>query len=279
VKISVSTLGCPAWTLDEILTNCQRYGYDGIELRGIENHLDITTSPYFATPAAIAATKAQIEGAGLSISAIDCSAQFASPQGIEASRAEARAAIDLANALGAGFIRVFGGEATDGESRARGTQRLIEELRVLGDYAFERNVTVLLENHDTYITGADVADILSRVGHASVGALWDVHNSVSAGESISNSVSALWPFLRLVHVKDSGGSAESKADHTYCLLGDGDIPIRESIAELTARGYEGYVSVEWEKLWQPKLMEPEVVFPQYANVLQEYVDQASLMKV
>jgi sugar phosphate isomerase/epimerase len=273
MKISVSTLGCPTWSLSEILANCLQYGYGGIELRGIEGHLDITCSPYFATPAAIAATKRQFEDVGLAISAIDCSAQFASLRGIEQSRAEARAAIDLAQALGARFIRVFGGEASDGESRETGTERLVEELFVLGDYAYDRNVSVLLENHDAYVSGIQLAEVISRVRHSAVGALWDVHNSVVAGESLSASISALRPFLRFVHVKDSRSS-----DGAYCLLGEGDQPIRESVLKLVEHGYDGYISVEWEKLWQPNLIEPEVVFPQYAKRLMEYLGQAYLVR-
>ena len=271
MKISVSTLGCPTWSLSEILANCPQYGYNGIEFRGLEGHLDINCSPHFATPDAIAATKRQFDEVGLAISAIDCSAQLASLKGIEQSRAEARAAINLAQALGARFIRVFGGEAADGESRETATDRLVEELFVLGDYAYDRNVSVLLENHDAYVSGIQLAEVLSRVRHSAVGALWDVHNSVVAGESVSDSISALLPFLRFVHVKDSRSS-----DGTYCLLGEGDKPIRESVLKLFEQGYNGTISVEWEKLWQPNLIEPEVVFPQYSKKLMEYLGQAFL---
>jgi len=273
MKISVSTLGCPGWSLSEILANCRQYGYDGIELRGIGSHLDLTNSPHFATHASTLDTRKQFDNAGLAISAIDCSATLASLKGIEKSRAEARAAIDLANALGAPFIRVFGGDVTDGERREAATDRLVEELIQLGNYASYKNVAVLLENHDAYVTGVQVAEALGRVQHPSVGALWDTHNSFMAGEPASASISALWPFLRLVHVKDS---ARDAAVGAYCLLGEGDTPIREAISELSDRGYDGYISVEWEKRWHPNLVEPEVVFPQYAKVLREYIDHASL---
>jgi len=35
MKLGVSTLGCPDWTLDEILTRLPGYGYEGVELRGL----------------------------------------------------------------------------------------------------------------------------------------------------------------------------------------------------------------------------------------------------
>ena len=36
MKISFSTLGCPAWSLDRILDAAGRLGYDGVELRFVE---------------------------------------------------------------------------------------------------------------------------------------------------------------------------------------------------------------------------------------------------
>jgi fatty-acyl-CoA synthase len=37
--------------------------------------------------------------------------------------------------------------------------------------------------------------------------------------------------------------------------------VRESIAALGALGYEGWLSIEWEKRWHPELAEPELALP------------------
>jgi fatty-acyl-CoA synthase len=55
------------------------------------------------------------------------------------------------------------------------------------------------------------------------------------------------------------------------LLGDGDIPVEEGLRLLRAIGYEGWISVEWEKKWHPEIAEPEVAFPQYMRVLRKYL--------
>jgi len=46
------------------------------------------------------------------------------------------------------------------------------------------------------------------------------------------------------------------------------------MAKLISYGYDGDVSVEWEKRWHPDIHEPEIAFPQYADVLRRYVDLA-----
>jgi hypothetical protein len=38
---------------------------------------------------------------------------------------------------------------------------------------------------------------------------------------------------------------------------------------LAAGGYDGYLTLEWEKKWQPEIAEPEVVFPAYARFLRQ----------
>ena len=49
VKLQPGTLGCPDWTLSEILTRVKAYGYDGVELRGLGPDLDLVQSPHFSS--------------------------------------------------------------------------------------------------------------------------------------------------------------------------------------------------------------------------------------
>jgi sugar phosphate isomerase/epimerase len=54
-------------------------------------------------------------------------------------------------------------------------------------------------------------------------------------------------------------------------LGEGDIPVEEGLRSLDTIGYDGCISVEWEKKWHPEIAEPEIAFPQYMRVLRTYV--------
>ena len=47
MKLCFSTLGCPDWTLDEILSTAKDLGYDSIEVRGISNELYAPKIPAF----------------------------------------------------------------------------------------------------------------------------------------------------------------------------------------------------------------------------------------
>ena len=269
MKLGVSTLGCPDWTLDEILTRLPGYGYDGVELRGLGPDLDLTLSPAFA-PSAIAETRRRFADAGLAICGVDTSCNFSSPDPAARQRSleEGRRAIDLAAALGAPTVRVFGGGIGDESERAEAVKRVASALVELGDRAASAEArTVVLETHDAFSTGAQIADVLRQAAHPRVKALWDLHHPYRQGESPAETFAALGPYVEQTHVKDSA------PDGTYCLLGEGNIPVREMLRLLKGGGYDGWINLEWEKRWIPALADPRVAFPQYAARLRQYLQE------
>jgi sugar phosphate isomerase/epimerase len=266
MKLSVSTLGCPTWTLDEVLARCPGYGYDAIELRGIGNELDLTKTPDFGSTAAVAATKQRILDAGLVVSAVDSSVQFSNAALTQHNIDHGKSSIDLAAGLGAPFVRVFGGAVPEGVERSTAVELVADGLTVLGEHALANGgVIVVLETHDAFSTGAQVVDVLARTDHPRVAALWDLHHPFRHGEAPERTARLLGARVKFAHVKDS------RPGEGYCLLGDGDIPVVECLQQLRQIGYDGYVSVEWEKRWHPSIPEPEIAFPQYADKLREYL--------
>ena len=41
----------------------------------------------------------------------------------------------------------------------------------------------------------------------------------------------------------------------------------EAYQVLRAGGYDGWLTLEWEKKWHPEIEEPEVAFPGYARYM------------
>ena len=269
MKLGVSTLGCPDWTLDEILTRVPGYGYEGIELRGLGPDLDLTKAPAF-TASAIEGTVRRFADAGLAVCGVDTSCSFTDPDASARERAleEGRRAVDLAAALGAPTVRVFGGGIADEVGRPDAVKRVASALVELGEYAESvGTVLVVLETHDAFSTGAQAADVLRQAAHPRVRALWDLHHPFRQGEAPAETFDALGPYVEQAHVKDS------KPGGTYCLLGEGDIPILPMLRLLKSGGYDGWINLEWEKRWIPALADPSVAFPQYAALLREYLDR------
>ena len=56
----------------------------------------------------------------------------------------------------------------------------------------------------------------------------------------------------------------------YCKLGEGNVPVQKFITRLMGIGYDGYVTMEWEKAWLPGLAEPEEILPDAAKKLRQW---------
>jgi sugar phosphate isomerase/epimerase len=99
--------------------------------------------------------------------------------------------------------------------------------------------------------------------HPAVQILWDIHHPFRiAGESIVQSMHNLNGYVKYTHIKDSLLNEDGE-NYTYVPLGSGEIPLFEAIHALKQRGYDGWLTLEWEKRWCPQIDPPEVIFPQY----------------
>ena len=256
--LAFSTLGCPAWPFDRILQAATEYGYDAIELRGLQDEMDLPRAQPFIA-ANRAATRRRIEAAGVGICCVSSSG-VVEQKNLDHVKAHA----ELARDLGCPVVRVFGGNLSTEVPHAEAVVRAAQTLRAFGDAARDAGVAVVLETHDAFSTGAQVAELLAETAHPAVFSLWDLHHPYRQGEAPEETHRHLAPTLRHVHIKDG-------RDGAYTLMGEGDVPLSAMLDRILDGGYAGPISLEWEKRWHPQLPEPEVAFPQYARALRSYL--------
>jgi sugar phosphate isomerase/epimerase len=145
---------------------------------------------------------------------------------------------------------------------------IAEALRRLCNRAAPLGVRLVLETHDGFSRGAAVAELLRRVSDPAFGALWDVHHPYRMGETVEETDSLIGARVAHVHVKDATREGDG---WRFVLLGDGELPVARQIDLLAQRGYDGYLSVDWEKMWHPEIAAPEVALPHYAAALRRYI--------
>jgi sugar phosphate isomerase/epimerase len=276
IPLAFSTLGCPAWEWKKILDFGTQHGFSAIELRGLEGKLDLPAHPIFAADR-IEQTKKEIRASNLKIACVSSSAQMyvEDPAKRATQLADARRFIDLAAALGAPYVRVFGGKADSDKSPAPDDAtkaRVAAGLRELGTYAGPRNVTVIIESHDHFTASATLKDVLHAADSEHVALLWDAHHTfATSNEDPEFTVKQLGPWIRHTHLKDSTGSGE---DRKYVLTGRGNVPIQRQIEALRSIGYKGFYCFEWEKLWHPDIDDPEIAIADYAHVVGQCLGNA-----
>ena len=60
----------------------------------------------------------------------------------------------------------------------------------------------------------------------------------------------------------------------YKMMGYGDVPVMQAMDELKKSGYDGFISLEWLKRWNPDLQEPGIVFAHYKSYMDFILSQS-----
>src|SRR5512133_3184939 len=108
LPIAVSTLGCPKWDWDTIVRNTSKWGFAALELRGIQDQMDLPKCPEFMGTR-LPGTLKDLDSAGLVISDLGASAQMHEPDPVKRAKHmdEARRFITLAHEMHSPYVRVF----------------------------------------------------------------------------------------------------------------------------------------------------------------------------
>lgn len=270
MKLSITTLGCPEWSFEQILTNFEALGVEGIEVRGIEGNVDADKIPYFSEEQKDE-TLARVAAHNLKLIGFGTSANFHDPAKLAANIAQCKTTIDVCRRMGIPAIRVFGNNCPDGEGREETLKRIGEGIREVCHYADGTGVKVLLEIHGQINSVENVKPILDICGgEPSFGIIWDVmHSDKTTGDDFEAFYQLVKPYLCHMHLKDHLRASEPP--FKLVNIGRGDIPLKAIIRRVLEDGYDGYFSFEWEKKWHPELDEPEIAFPEYIAFMKEFM--------
>jgi sugar phosphate isomerase/epimerase len=268
VKLSFSTLACPDWSMPQIIAIAAAAGYDGIELRFVENEDSFWKLPAFRGTQ-LASTKRALSDHGLTISCVDTSCRFHSPDAQERARwlEEGERMADLAASLNAPGIRVFGERIQAAADRASTVAWISDSIRTLGERVAASGIEVWLETHGDFASASATAEILAESGSLNIGAVWDPANCfLESGEQPQEGASALGSRIRHVHIKDLRQNSEGWKP---VLTGEGNFPLQEVRSALHQLDYDRFASFEWEKKWHPEIADANVALPHFARWFRE----------
>jgi len=268
MKLAFSTLGCPNWELDQIVETAERLGYDGVELRAVGGSLDLLGRPEFIS-SNLRLSRTLFEDRNLEICCVDTSCTFHSSDQSERSTQVDLALkhAELAAELRAPLIRIFPDKIQPGATRSETRDYIVESLRLLAE-RLPGEVAVALETHGDFARMETTTEIMRLVNHPRVRLIWDVANSLAAGDSIGDAGKAVEPFLSHIHLRDA--RPVSTSEHWLPVLaGRGDVSFAEALITIEKLNYDGYVSFEWEKYWHPEIEEPEVALPDFINTIRK----------
>ncbi|NDV62267.1 TIM barrel protein [Puniceicoccales bacterium CK1056] len=249
---SFSSLGCPELGLEEIVKLAQQYDLSRLELRTVEDRVDLPE--LFKGRYGNAETLSRyLSDEGMSVVALDASLKLVG--NTPSDRDEFLKFMEWADALGAPNVRIFdGGSFTPelGEADMEAALETISWWR--GEQAGNGwKADIMVETHDC-LTATRAVQQLQAALSDPVRILWDTHHTwKKADEKIEDTWAALKEWIPHVHVKDSISEPSARHPFTYVMLGDGEFDLASTVDLLRGEAFQGTVSIEWERKWHPYL--------------------------
>ncbi len=263
MKLAFSTLGCPDWTLEKIATFAGEHGFEGVELRTHED------GRHFLPDASLEEAKRVGElfrSRGTRVFSLTSYARFGSTDRAElvANRDTLLHVLDLADAAGADFVRIFAGQFGRTKSREQALADVAEHLVPCCAKARQVEVRLAVETHDDWCDPVNIRGLQERVGNG-FGVVWDFANTIRVtGKGVREQFEALKDSILYCHVKD-WADPDGKAH--YVPVGTGQAPVKEVLRMLEENHLDVFLCFEHEKMWHPELPDPEEALPAYVKFM------------
>lgn len=268
MKIAGHTMGTPEYDLYGAARLFREIGLDAIEVIFQDGYG--CAFNWASTDGDVLDFRKYLDRIGLEAS---CVVSYASdynalsPEKRAAAVRDCRRAVEIASLLSAGYVRIYGGTYLAGDRGFEGKRAvLVETMRDLSAYAGDRGVALVLENHfNTMTTMPDITmSIVAEIDRENVGILYDQANiTFMNGPDYEASIRVQKDKILYVHAKDlifkeSAGEFRAR-DVTHVSLeertvlskpvGQGIVPWHKIVPLLRANGYDGYLSLEYERRW------------------------------
>ena len=261
MKLSFSTKGWKGISFEEFISAAKEYDFLGIELNDIKTQAEDKSSPFHKENRF--AAKRLLKENGLTIPCIDSSCDITAPA--EIIQRDIDFCIELAADMNIPYVRVCA-------RREASVQDVCQNIAESVKKAEENGVMLLIETAGMFADTQKLRDVLNHFASDFLGALWDMHHPYfEQGEDAETVVQNLGAYIRHVHVKDSHSGR-------YCLIGEGELPIREMMNGLASINYDGFLSLEWDPEWMAELTEMEVIFSHFSVYMNRFTSPSKRKK-
>ena len=268
MKLSFSTKGWSGRTWQELCGIAKELRFSGIELHDIYSSLFTEKDGAFHTHM-IPQTLRRLYEDKLEIPCLDSVCDPTNADVIDENVKELVNCFEIASSLHIPNVRIRAPYNKDTDIDAA-INNVIAFLSKVLPVAEEKGITVLIETVGVFSNTAKLRDVLNEFASDNLAALWEMYapyclNREDAEETIRN----LGAYVRHVHLKDA---ENVDGNISFCLMGEGSLPIKDFILALRSVNYDGFISLEWDTVWLPELDDMEIILSQFENYMKGFDD-------
>ncbi len=262
MNLSFSTRGWPDLSWDDMIATALDMGFGGIEVYNLPKFesLQEKGSPFHKYQTA--ATARHLKEKNLQIPCFDTSCDISSQ---EDCLEKLQSVMEIAHNTHVSYVAACA--LTDNEETVR------QNLTKLVALAEKLDVTLLLKTSGIYADTARLRAMMDEFACDQLAALWDVHHPYrDFGESGDTTIKNLGNYVRHVHLRDSDDEGN------YQLIGEGTMPIDDTMRALSSVNYDGFISLEWKPEWMEDLQDRDIIFPYFVNYMSRFHSPRSMKK-
>ena len=237
-------------TLDGFFGYCAELGLDGVEIS--THHIPKGKEEVFLT---------QAENRGFAVAAVDLVCDLVHSNRRDRTKAAVGVFpwVDRLAGTRTGLLMLSPGGMKQGFALDRIRSFIIDGMRQIVDYAASRSVKICIENHGGWATLrgkiSHMTEFVEKVPGLKL--VFDTGNYLLAAEEPTEALRKLCSHIAHVHIKDFAviNKRDNARPHLFCpegrsfwpvAAGEGVVPFGDIISLLKTRGYDGFLSIEYE---------------------------------
>jgi sugar phosphate isomerase/epimerase len=230
--------------IDRQIAALRALGWRGIEMRlvGKGRHFDDVTDAEFEV------IREKLDGAGIHIVAYgsqiaNWSRKISGP--FEVDLAELRRIMPRMPRTRTTIVRIMS-YPNDGWAERAWRTEVVRRLRELSRMAEDGGIVLGHENCDGWAGGGPEATLacLAEVGSPALKLIFDTGNPVAHGQDAWAYYQAVREHVVHVHIKDYARDHSAPGGYRAVCPGEGEGRVRDIVADLKRRGYDGWFSIE-----------------------------------
>ncbi|SHF75068.1 sugar phosphate isomerase/epimerase family protein [Ornithinibacillus halophilus] len=171
--------------------------------------------------------------------------------------------IRVAKQLGTNIVRTFCGDLSGDLTYEDGQEWIVDGLKKAAEFAEQEEVYLAIENHGLLAGRSEqVEEIIAKVGSPFVKSTFDTGNFLLVHQDPKQSFDRLKKEIVHVHFKDFrkkdpsedvNGFRSMKGEELIGTIpGDGQVDLGYVVNGLNENGYDGWLSIEYEGVEDPK---------------------------
>lgn len=236
MKIGYTTMATPGLNLDEVIEAAKEYNFDAVDLR-VHKDGEISEDITFEEAQIVKEKLGEIDLSGL----LCYNSKI--QQGKEEMEASILRCLEVAEKLDSKSVRIFSGKIESDE--------MLSDLCEVLNKVFEKydgNVDVFLQNHASGgISCVQALKIAEKVKDKRYGFIFSPEQSYLMGEDYFELIPEVTKITKQIYI------ADVNEENLYCLIGEGVIPFGKILTIMKENGFDGYLTLKWEKCWRDYL--------------------------